>query len=233
MIWGFNTRATQRRLADRGRYCGQIDGIFGPLSMTALLSAVSLRGGGHEKALGAAMVTELPKAGITSRLQLAHFLTQGAIETLGFAVQEEDLNYKAARIKQVWPSRFATTAAAQPYAYRPEALANKVYGGRLGNGPEASGDGWRYRGRGLFQLTGKGNYREREEETGLPLVARPEIAAEPATSVRIACLYWAKHGIGRLADADDLTAVRRRVNGGTHGIADARTYLARAKGVLV
>lgn len=230
--WTFDVAATQRKLAAGRFYSGRIDGLFGPMSMKALLDGVGRHGTGHQKALADAMVTDLPKGGIVSRLALAHFIAQGAVETMAFTRLEENLNYKAARIKAVWPSRFPTTAAAQPYAYKPEALANRVYGGRLGNGPESSGDGWRYRGRGLFQLTGKDNYRQREQETGLPLVARPDVAAEPATSVRIARLYWTARRMGQAAEADNLTLVRRLLNGGIHGIDDARTYLSRAKALI-
>lgn len=230
--WTFDARASQAKLKAGGWYSGAIDGDFGPKSMHALLDGVGRHGDGHQRALAEAMVVELPKAAIVSRLALAHFVAQGAVETLAFLRLEENLNYKAARIKAVWPSRFSTTAAAQPYAYKPEALANKVYAGRLGNGPSSSGDGWRYRGRGLFMLTGRENYTKREKETGLPLVERPEIAAEPATSVRIARLYWSARQIGAAAEADNLVLVRRLVNGGTHGLEDARTYLARAKALL-
>lgn len=231
--WTFDARESQRKLKAAGWYHGNIDGDFGPMSMKALLDTVGRHGDGHQKALAEAMIVELPKANIVSRLALAHFVAQGAVETLGFMRLDENLNYKAARIKAVWPSRFPTTAAAQPFAYKPEALANKVYGGRLGNGPPSSGDGWRYHGRGLFMLTGKANYAAREKETGLPLVERPEIAAEPSTSVRIARLYWSARNIGPAAEADNLTLVRRLVNGGSHGLAEADTYLTRAKRMLV
>jgi putative chitinase len=231
--WGFDARASQAKLKAGGWYSGALDGDFGPQSMKALLDAVSRHGDGHQKALADAMVIELPKANIVDRLSVAHFIAQGAVETLAFTRLEENLNYKAARIKQVWPSRFPTTASAQPYAYKPEALANKVYSGRLGNGSPLSGDGWLYRGRGFFMLTGKENYAKREKETGLPLVSTPRIAADPSTSIRIARLYWTARNIAPAALADNLTLVRRLVNGGAHGLDDARTYLTRAKAMLV
>ena len=231
--WGFDARATQARLKAGGWYSGALDGDFGPKSMKALLDAVSRHGEGHQKALADAMVVELPKAGIVSRLAVAHFIAQGAVETLAFTRLEENLNYKAARIKAVWPSRFPTTAAAQPFAYKPEALANKVYGGRLGNGPASSGDGWLYRGRGFFMLTGRENYAKREKETGLPLILTPRIAADPSTSIRIARLYWSARNIGPAAEADNLPLVRRLINGGAHGLDDARTYLTRAQRMIL
>ena len=231
--WGFDARATQARLKAGGWYSGALDGDCGPKSMKALLDAVSRHGEGHQKALADAMVVELPKAGIVSRLAVAHFIAQGAVETLAFTRLEENLNYKAARIKAVWPSRFPTTAAAQPFAYKPEALANKVYGGRLGNGPASSGDGWLYRGRGFFMLTGRENYAKREKETGLPLILTPRIAADPSTSIRIARLYWSARNIGPAAEADNLPLVRRLINGGAHGLDDARTYLTRAQRMIL
>lgn len=229
----FDARATQQRLADAGYYTYAIDGAFGRRSYAALFSAVARRElGDLGLAIGAACVTELPIAGITTVRTIAHFIAQTATETGGFKALEENLNYSAKGLKRVWPSRFPTDASTVGYVMNPIALANKVYASRLGNGNTASGDGWRYRGRGLIQLTGRSNYAAREAETGISLVANPELASNPATSVRIACLYWTSRDINTPANADNITRVRQLVNGGSHGLAEARIYLSRAKSYL-
>lgn len=223
----------QQRLKDAGTYTGDIDGQFGPKSWAALLAAVGRRDlGDRGLAMGKACGAALKSAAIESPRRIAHFLAQTATETGGFRSLTENLRYSAAGLMATWPSRFPSLASTDGYANNPQALANKVYGGRLGNGPVTSGDGWRYRGRGLIQLTGKENYAKRGAETGLPLVTDPDLAADPATAVKLACLYWKAKGINALADADDIERVRRAVNGGLIGIADARTYLQRAKAVL-
>ena len=130
----------------------------------------------------------------------------------------------------VWPSRFPTKASAQAFAHRPEVLADKVYGGRLGNAEP--GEGWKYRGRGLIQLTGKANYAERELECGLPLVAKPEMAAHPDNAVRLACLYWRSKNLNAIAASGDIVAVRKAVQGGRQGLDDARVFLSRARKAL-
>lgn len=109
------------------------------------------------------------------------YVMASAYHEVGSSLQpvSENLNYSAERIRQVWPSRFASVAAARPYARNPQKLANRVYGGRLGNGPEASGDGWRFRGRGYIQITGRENYRKFGVET------TPDKALEPQTAIRI------------------------------------------------
>ena len=169
----------------------------------------------------------LPGAGITTHLRWCHFIAQAAAETGGLARLEENLSYSAERIVQVWPSRFASVAAARPFARNPEALANEVYGGRMGN--SRPGDGWLYRGRGMKQLTGRANYTGAAAATGLPLVERPELAAFFPATMRIACWYWDSRRLNRHADADDLEMVTRGVNGGLIGLADRWAYLSRAK----
>jgi putative chitinase len=117
-----------------------------------------------------------PKYGINTRNRALGFLST-ALEESGFRNLVENLNYSAERLVQVWPSRFPTVAAAGPYARSPRALANCVYGGRMGNtGPD---DGWRYRGQGLIQITGRDNFARLEKITGLPLVNQPELATKP------------------------------------------------------
>jgi putative chitinase len=156
-------------------------------------------------ALAAAMATTLPRYGIDTPLRVAHFVAQAAQETDGFKTLEE---YGGA-------SYF------------------RRYDGRADLGNTEPGDGARYHGRGVFQLTGRANYRSVGRSLGVDLEGNPDRAAEPALSVRIACDYWRARGINPLADADDLEGVTRKINGGLNGLADRRTYLARAKPLIV
>jgi putative chitinase len=229
-----DTKTIQQRLTDAGWYKHSIDGDFGRRTYAALLGAVAKRDlGDLGLSIGEGCKAHLPTAKISAGLRLAHFLTQTAVETGGFRGLEENLNYSAAGLMRVWPSRFPSVAATEGFVMNPKALAIRVYGGRLGNASGPSADGWTFRGRGLIQLTGRDNYTKRAEETGLPLLTKPEIAADPKISVQIAALYWTARKINLFADADDLEAVRKAVNGGQHGLADARTYFARAKRVLL
>jgi putative chitinase len=168
---------------------------------------------------------QIRKAGITTPLRLQHFLAQIATETGGLRAIEENMRYSAKRMMQVWPSRFPTLASAQPYAMNPEKLANKVYGGRLGN--DKPGDGWRYRGGSMIQTTGRFNYRAAGYENN-PDVLR----TDPSAALKAALQYWHDRGCNAFADRDDLTGLRRAVNGGTHGLAQARNYLAKAKKIF-
>lgn len=168
--------------------------------------------------------------GIDSPLQQAHFLAQIGHESGGFKLLVENLNYGSLALLRTWPTRFDEDIAAQ-LARKPELIANYVYGGRLGN--VEPGDGWRYRGRGLIQLTGRANYAEAGKAIGMPLVEQPELLEQPEAAALSAAWYWSSRQLGRLADADDLLAVTRKINGGTHGLDDRRKRLERAKSGLI
>lgn len=164
--------------------------------------------------------------GINTPRRVRHFLTQIATETGGLRAVEESLNYSsAARIREVWPTRFKTEAAAKPYVRNPKALAIKVYGGRLGNAAAPATDGWDYRGGGMLQTTGRDNHRKMGFEEN------PEALRDPDTAFETAVREWANRGCNALADADDLEAVRRKINGGLNGIAEAREFMRKAKAV--
>lgn len=195
-------------------------------------------------AWAAALNEAMREFGIESRLQVAHLLAQLAHESAEFTRLVESLNYSSAeRIVAVWPFRFWVPSAKEPLRppVRRDArefvgnailLANCVYAGRNGNGNESSGDGWRYRGRGPIQITGRSNYARAGQALGLPLVESPEIVVDPDVGARVAAWYWSDRGIGSWADADDLSAVTKRINGGTHGLDDRRRYLQTAKQAL-
>lgn len=169
--------------------------------------------------------------GISTPLRLAHFLTQGHVESGGFVRLEESLSYSAARMCQVWPKRFPTLADAAGYVNRPEKLAEKVYGGRRDLGNIEPGDGWRYRGRG-FGLTGRANYRRYGQLIGVDLEAHPELASHPDVIASLGGAFWKTHNLNIPADADDVAAVTEVWNGGLTGLPDRRAALARYKTVL-
>ena len=166
-----------------------------------------------------AMNTILPKYDIVTPKRLAAFLAQTAHESAGFTAVRENLNYSAQALMKTWPSRFnATTAAA--YARQPEKIANKVYANRMGNGDEASGDGWRYRGRGLIQTTGKANYVKLAQHIKKTLEETIEYCETVEGAVESACFYWMSNNLNAIADTGDMTALTRRINGGVIGLAD-------------
>ena len=162
------------------------------------------------------------KFGITTPLRLAHFLAQCGHESGGFRAVSENLNYSAAGLKKIFPRYFAGTLN-ESYARQPEKIANKVYSSRMGNGDEKSGDGWKYRGRGYIQLTGKSNYAAFDKTVSDDILANPDLVATkyPLAS---AAFFFNNNNLWSICDkgADDatVTAVTKRVNGGTIGLSD-------------
>lgn len=165
--------------------------------------------------------------GITTGLRVSAFLAQCAVESAGFRRTVECLNYSAHRLQEIWPSRF-DPARAQAYAHQRERIGSYVYGGRLGNGPEATGDGFRYRGRGFIQVTGKDNYRALAQELGVDVVADPDLVAGPDLAALSAAWFWDTAKLSPLADRGEIDAISRKVNGGTHGLAERRAYYEKA-----
>jgi predicted chitinase len=193
---------------------------FAPKGKPELLGAV---------ARGAA---DLQRAGITTPLRFQHFMAQLAHESGGFTSLSENLNYtSAARIRAVWPTRFKTNKAAQPFVRKPRDLANKVYNGRLGN-RAGSDDGWIYRGGGFMQTTGRANYAEKGELTGFSLEEKPELLRDPDTAFVVACKEWEVRKCNEAADRDDVAGVTRKINGGLTGLADREEWLQRAKEIF-
>ncbi|WP_236214453.1 glycoside hydrolase family 19 protein [Metapseudomonas otitidis] len=178
---------------------------------------------------------------ITSRVRLAAFLAQAGHESAELTRLVENLNYGAAGLANTWPVRFALDPTARPrqpnglaqrLERQPEAIANCVYADRMGNGPAASGDGWRYRGRGLFQITGRAQYQRCGNALGLPLVEHPELLERPEHAALSAAWFWEDNGLNALADAGDFEAVTRRINGGLNGLAERSILWGRARAVL-
>ena len=156
-----------------------------------------------------------------------------SVETGGIAHMVENLNYRnAARLDAIFRSVRCIADAKALIARGPEAIANRVYANRLGNGDEASGDGWRYRGSGYKQLTGRANYRDIGRIVGLDLEAHPDLAREPESAARIAFAFWDARGCSSLADAGDVEGVTARINGPAMlGLAERRRATLRAMSI--
>lgn len=180
-------------------------------------------------AMAPALDRAMAEYGITTPARICHFLGQIHHESVGLSRLEEDLNYTAKRLTEVWPKRFPTIAAAAPYARNPRKLAEKTYGGRLGN--TAPGDGWKYRGGGLIMNTGRDNYERPGELIGVDLVAQPELLRTPPIAALAAAAWWQDHGCNELADREDVTAITRRVQGGSLGLEDRKRQVARANAI--
>ena len=173
----------------------------------------------------------LAEHGIDTPLRVAHFLSQVLLESGKMRHVEENLSYSADRLLVVFGKYFKTTADAQAYHRKPEKIASRVYANRIGNGPEATGEGYRYRGRGLIQLTGKNNYQAFSDWINDDVVADPDRVANQYV-VHSAVFFWTKNNINALADKDDVVRVTKRINGGTHGLDDRKAILAKAKTLL-
>ncbi|WP_434714679.1 peptidoglycan-binding protein (plasmid) [Rhizobium sp. YTUHZ045] len=182
-------------------------------------------------ALAIARLWKDPAPGeLVNPIRVQHFMAQIATETGGFVAIEENLNYSADRLLKVFPTR-VTPQQALRLAHRPELIANHVYGGRLGN--DQPGDGWRFRGSGFMQLTGRGNFEARGKLLNKPLGKTPELVRQPETGFETATAYWVARNINVQADVDNIKAVRKLVNGGSIGLPESKIWLARAKRIFV
>lgn len=172
-----------------------------------------------------AVIAQLPdtisKFALDTPVKLAHFLAQAGHESGGFKLVNENLNYGAKGLMGIFKKYFPTEAKAKEYERKPEKIANLVYGGRMGNGPEASGEGWKYRGRGYIQLTGKDNYKAFDAVVPEDILANPDLVATKYPLLS-AAWFFHKNCLGRCKDATDatVTSVTKCVNGGTIGLPD-------------
>jgi putative chitinase len=169
---------------------------------------------------------------INTPLRVAAFLAQNAHESTSFNNLEENLLYSAERLMVVWPSRFYSISVARKYEYNPKKLANLVYADRLGNGNEASGDGYRYRGRGLPHLTGKANYVAFSRATGEPVVTDPDLLLTKPIAALSGGEFWHSRKLNALADKNDFEGVTKRINGGLIGYLKRLRYYERARKAL-
>jgi putative chitinase len=166
----------------------------------------------------------LPRYEITTVERVAAFLAQCGHESADFTVLKENLNYSAEGLSKVFPKRFPTVAAAQPYNRNPEKIANKIYSDRMGNGPEASGEGYKFRGRGAIQLTGKENYSKFAASVGKTLDEAVGYTETLAGAIESACWFWNTNKLNALADATDIVTLTKRINGGTIGLEDRKHH---------
>jgi putative chitinase len=174
----------------------------------------------------------LPEYDITTPQRVAAFIAQCAHESGGFKALKENLNYQAASLCRVWPRLFPTMEIANQYAHKPEMIANRAYGNRMGNGDEASGDGYRYCGRGLIQLTGKDNYTAFAESIETPIEELPEYLSTFEGAVQSAAYFWSENNLNQYADSGDILTMTKRINGGTIGLEDRKKHYAHALHVL-
>ena len=180
-----------------------------------------------------AVVATCQEFEIDTPQRIAGFLAQTSHESGGYTMLSENLNYRAATLAACWPNRFAVlgadkkpikengklvpTAVANSIAGKPELIANLVYSSRMGNGPSESGEGWKYRGRGLKQLTGKDNYTRCGTSLGLDLVNNPDLLLEPMAAARSAGWFWKANSLSAFADAGDIKGMTKKINGGLIG----------------
>ena len=193
-----------------------------PVASVAGLNLAKLKG--HIPDAVIAMIPDTAaKFGINTPLRLAHFLAQCGHESGGFRATQENLNYSAKGLMGIFKKYFPTLALAQSYERKPEKIANRVYGGRMGNGPESSGEGYKFRGRGYIQLTGKENYTAFGKSIGEDMTVNQDKVSGPYALLS-AAWFFSKNGLHKMADEGSsdavVTKITKRVNGGTIGLAD-------------
>lgn len=169
---------------------------------------------------------------ILTPIQQASFIGQCGHECGNFKVLEENLNYRAETLMKLWKSRFPTIEIANEYARNPKKIANKVYSNRMGNRDEASGDGYRFRGRGCIQLTGHANYFHAGQACGEDFVMQPDLVATPRYAAMTAGWFWNTHKLNQYADIKDFTMMTKKINGGTIGLNDRIKHINHALEVL-
>lgn len=179
-----------------------------------------------------ALTLILPDYEINTTHRIAAFIAQCAHESAEFTAIKENLNYRATSLRRVFKKYFPTDELAEQYAHNPEMIANRVYANRMGNGDEDSGDGFRYCGRGLIQLTGKNNYSAFAASLEMPLEDVPEYLATFEGAVQSAAWFWETNNLNKFADAEDILGLTKRINGGTIGLEDRIKHYEHAKEVL-
>jgi putative chitinase len=191
-----------------------------------------LPGNGCTEQWHQALTQLLPEYSIDTPQRIAAFLAQCAHESGQFQAIKENLNYKATSLQKVFPKYFFTEELALEYAKQPEKIANRVYANRMGNGDESSGDGYRYCGRGLIQLTGRNNYQAFADSIESTLEEVTEYLSTFEGAVQSACWFWETNDLNTLADSGDIRAMTKRINGGYIGLEDRIHHYERIKDIL-
>lgn len=181
-----------------------------------------------------AVCDALPQYNINDVARVSAFIAQCAHESGGFTVLSENLNYSADGLRRIFPKYFPTLEMAQSYARQPAKIANRVYANRMGNGSEESGEGYKFRGRGLIQLTGKSNYQRCsqfmfEDDT---LINQPDVLTQPYYALHSACWFWHANKLNELADQQDIKMLTKRINGGFIGLEDRIKHYNHAIEIL-
>lgn len=202
---------------------------------TEQLTAIAPHAGSHAGQFVDPLNAALDRFRINVVARQAAFIANLAHESASFTRLEENLNYSWQALRRTWPSRFTTDEMAQTYHRDPEKIASFVYANRYGNRDASSGDGWRYRGRGLIQITFHDNYADCS--TGLfsypsKLLTEPELLLDPVYACTSAAWFWQSRGLNELADAGDLRAITKRINGGYNGYAERLAFYQKAQEVL-
>jgi putative chitinase len=227
-----NWTKTQQNLTDAKFPCGAIDGVAGKITYAMLFGYVAGRQpDAILRAIGAQAVISFPKYKVDTPMRLAEFLGETSNESGGWTRFEENLHYSAKRLTQIWPTRFPTLASAAPYSWDPTdpdredvALANLVYGNRMGN----QGHGWENRGRGMLQHTGAAEYLVLKLNLGFD----PDDVADPAKSLVAACDFMLRKHTFDYVDMADLKGARRSINGGLIGLAEVEAKRKKALEVI-
>jgi putative chitinase len=242
-----NAKRAQERLIAKG-YPIVADGDFGARSFAALMCHVGGRPAVAElqKKLGEAAAKHFPAAGLTTALRVAHALAQQSVETGGFGRLVESLNYSVAglratfskaRISDAECQSLGRKAGAPPLtAAQQEKIANLVYGGAWGLknlGNSQAGDGWKFRGRGAKQTTGRSNYGDVKTVTQIDVIDNPELLEDPDMGMRAACIFWKNKNCNHWADLDKIDQLTVAINGGTNGLPERKAALVRARAILL
>jgi putative chitinase len=180
------------------------------------------------------LLNTLPEYDIDTSARVAAFMAQCGHESGGFTVMQENLNYSAKGLVGTFKKYFPTEAHAKPYERKPEMIANRVYANRMGNGDEASGEGWYFRGRGIVQITGKNNYTKCSQslfESNV-LVENPDLLLETEYAIHSACWFWSAARLNELADIGDMKTMTKRINGGYIGLEDRINHYNHAIEIL-
>lgn len=176
--------------------------------------------------------TTFDRFDIMTPVRQASFIGQCSHECANFRILEENLNYNAATLMRLWSKRFPTLEIANQYAKNPKKIANMVYSNRMGNRDEASGDGYRFRGRGCIQTTGSANYYHAGKALGMDFIMQPELVATPQYAALTAGFFWNTQKLNQYADHQDFVGMTKRINGGTIGLDDRIKHIQQALAVL-
>jgi putative chitinase len=174
----------------------------------------------------------LPDYDINTSQRIAAFIAQCSHESGGFTALKENLNYRAVTLRKIFPKYFPTDDLANAFAGKPEMIANRVYASRMGNGDEASGDGFRYCGRGLIQLTGKSNYQSFADSLEMNVEDVPDYLSTFEGAAQSACWFWENNNLNQWADKGDILTLTKRINGGTIGLEDRIKHYEHAMQIL-